>query len=86
MKISVLGLCGKILGGWGRCYRGGFCEKLPEASPMSDRASATNSKMDSLLAEAKLISDSDSASVMITYLRGVKILCRNTARERSENL
>ena len=34
-----MGLPGKVLlvGG----YRGGFCEKLLEASPMSDRASAS---------------------------------------------
>ena len=35
----VLGLCGKVLVVGG--YRGGFCEKLPEASPMSDGANTS---------------------------------------------
>jgi len=34
-----MGLCGKALVAGG--YRGGFCEKLREASPMSDKASAS---------------------------------------------
>ena len=33
---TVLGLCGKVFVAGG--HRGGFCEKLLEASPMSDRA------------------------------------------------
>jgi len=39
-KDSVVGLCGKVLvaGGY---KRGGFCEKLQEASPMSNRANAS---------------------------------------------
>ena len=37
---SVLGLRGKLLVVGGG-YRGGFCEKLPEASPMSHKASAS---------------------------------------------
>ena len=35
-KGIVLGLCGS-----GGGYRGGFCEKLLEASPMSDRANTS---------------------------------------------
>ena len=35
----MLGLCGKILVAGG--YMGGFCEKLLEASPVSDRANAS---------------------------------------------
>ena len=36
---SVMGWCGKISLAGG--YRGDFCEKLREASPMSDKASAS---------------------------------------------
>ena len=36
---AALGLRGKVLVVGG--YRGGFCEKPVEASPMSDRASAS---------------------------------------------
>jgi len=35
--LVVFGLCDKVLVAGGG-YTGGFCEKLPEASPMSDRA------------------------------------------------
>jgi len=35
-------LCGKDLVAGG--YRGGFCEKLSEASPLSDKASASSLK------------------------------------------
>jgi len=38
-STAVSGFCGKVLVVGG--YRGGFCEKLREASPMSDRASAS---------------------------------------------
>jgi len=34
-----MGLSGKVLVAWG--YRGGFCENLQEASPISDKASAS---------------------------------------------
>ena len=37
-----MGLLGKVL--VARGYRGGFCEKLWEASPMSDKASASRLK------------------------------------------
>ncbi|GAB0180530.1 mitochondrial enolase superfamily member 1 [Grus japonensis] len=37
----VLGLCGKVLVVGGGGYRGGFCEKLLEVPPVSDRASAS---------------------------------------------
>ena len=36
----VLGLCGKVLVAGGG-YRGGCCEKLLEASPMSDKVNAS---------------------------------------------
>jgi len=39
-KGSVVGLCGKVFV-VGRGYRVGFCEKLLEASPVSDRANAS---------------------------------------------
>jgi len=39
MRTSVLGFHGKVL--LAGAYRGGFCENLLEASPMSDRASAS---------------------------------------------
>ena len=38
--VGVLGLHGKVLLA-GAGYRGGFCEKLLEASPVSDRANAS---------------------------------------------
>jgi len=38
--ISVVGLCGKVLV-TGGLQGGGFCEKLLEASSLSDRASAS---------------------------------------------
>jgi len=37
--MTVLGLHGKVLAVGG--YRGGFCEKLPEASPSFDRDNAS---------------------------------------------
>ncbi|XP_069628480.1 uncharacterized protein [Haliaeetus albicilla] len=42
--VDVLALCGKVLvggGGGGTGYRGGFCEKLLEASPVSNRANTS---------------------------------------------
>jgi len=36
--MDVLGLCGKVLVA-GSC-RGGFCQKMPEAAPISDRANS----------------------------------------------
>ena len=50
----------RFAGGGG--YRGGFCEKLLEASPMSDKVNASGSKTDPPLAKAKPISDGGSAS------------------------
>jgi len=38
-KTIIMGLCGKVLVAGG--YRDGFCEKLREASPMSDKTSAS---------------------------------------------
>ena len=55
-KSRDSGLHGKVLL-WMGGYRDGFCEKLLEASPMSNRISATGSKMDILLAKAEPISD-----------------------------
>jgi len=40
LHLVVVGLRGKVLV-VGEIYRGGFCEKLQEASPMFDRASAS---------------------------------------------
>ena len=71
---------GFVSGGQGG-YRGGFCDKLLEAFPMSDRA---RSKMDPPLAKANPISDGVSASV-VTYLRrGKKNWGKWQSRERSE--
>ena len=72
----------------GRGYRGGFCEKLLEASPMSDiEPMPAGSKTDPLLAKAKPISSSGSASG-ITYLRWGKKSCAAAiaAGERSEKM
>jgi len=55
-------------------YRVGFCEKLLEASTMPNRANATGSKTDQLLAKAKPLSNVGSPSVM-TYLRRGKSCC-----------
>lgn len=55
----MLGLCGQVVIE-GEGYRGGFCDKLPEASPTCDGANAS-SKMDPPLAKAVLISDGGNA-------------------------
>jgi len=67
--------------GGGLSYRGGFCKKLPEASPLLDPMS-DGSKTDLLLAEAEPISDGGSTSG-ITDLRREKNCCR-TADRREE--
>jgi len=73
-----VGLRGKVFGSQGG-YRGGFCEKLPEASPMSNRANA--SRLQDRPAKAERISDSGSTSGITYSRRGEK----NTAiRVRSE--
>jgi len=64
----ALALRGKVLVAGG--CRGDFCEKLLDASPMSDRASATGSKTDPLLAKAKLISHGGCASEITCLNRG----------------
>ena len=58
--ITVLGLHGKVLVVGG--YRGGFCKKLLEASPVSDRANTSRLQTDPLLAKAEPTSNSGSAS------------------------
>jgi len=58
-----MGLRGKVLVAGG--YRAVFCEKLP---PCLIKPVPPDSKMDSLLANAKPVGDGGSTSV-ITYLR-----------------
>jgi len=77
-----MGLCGKVLVAGG--YRGGFCEKPREASPMPDKASASGSKTDTPLARAKPISDSGSASVITDLRRGRRTVVKQQCRERSK--
>lgn len=70
-------------GGW---YRAGFYEKMLEASLMSSRASATNSRMD-LLATSEPISDTGGASGIADWKRWAKNLQNTTAaKEESENM
>ena len=64
--MPVVGLHGNVLAA---CYRGGFCEEMPETSPMSNGAH-TSFKTDLLLAKAKLISSSGSPSVIAHLRRG----------------
>ncbi|RMC00441.1 hypothetical protein DUI87_23050 [Hirundo rustica rustica] len=64
--------------GSGGGYKGGFCETLTEASPKSNGANASGSKMDTPLAKAEPISDSGSAS-RIPQLRDEKKI---TAQEQ----
>jgi len=80
----VVGLRGKVLVVGG--YRGGFCEKLLEASPMPDKASASSSKTDSPLARAKPISDGGSASVITDLRRGRRNCGETAVGVRSEML
>lgn len=54
-----------------------FCEKMLEAFPVSDRASAICTKMDPPLAKAGVISNGGSSSVR-TYLRKWKNFCQQT--------
>ncbi|RMC10379.1 hypothetical protein DUI87_13182 [Hirundo rustica rustica] len=74
----------------GEGYRTGFFEKPPEASPMFNRANASSSKRNPLLAKAKPISDGGSTSG-ITYLRRKpqKSYCTEVIvvrEEQSENI
>jgi len=59
------------------------CEKFP-LCPMESMPAG--SKTGPLLAKAKPISDSGSASVIIWLKRGKKACCENSSRERSENM
>jgi len=77
----VLGLPGKVLAVGG--YRGGFCEKLPEASSMSDRIIAS-SKIDTPLAKVESISHGSSTSVLTYLRRGKKKPDAPTAAKRKE--
>ena len=54
LSLSVLGLRRKAL--VARGLPGGFCEQMPEASPMSDRAGAAGSKTNSPLAKPEPVS------------------------------
>jgi len=54
-------------------YRGGFCQKLREASPRLTKPVPAGSKTDPPLAKAKPISDGGGTSV-VTYLRRGKNL------------
>jgi len=78
-----MGLRGEVLVAGG--YRGGFCEKLQEASTMSDKS---GSMTDPLLAKVEPISDGGSASVITELRRGRrKILGSETAvRERNKTM
>ncbi|KAK4817094.1 hypothetical protein QYF61_027925 [Mycteria americana] len=58
-----------------------WTKKMLEASPMSDRANASQLQMDPLLAKAEPISDGGSTSVM-AYLRRGKKLLRNSIWKR----
>ena len=60
--------------------RGSFCERTPEAAPMSGRAS---SKTNPLLVKVEPISDTGSTSV-ITYLRKGKKHCTTAAARREQ--
>jgi len=80
--VVVLGLHGKVLVAQG--YRGGFCEKMPEASPVSIEPMPASSRMDPPLAKAKPTSDSGSASGITQLRRGSKTCATAAAvRERS---
>jgi len=68
------------VGGGG--YRGGFCEKLREASPVSDKPVSAGSKTDLPVAKAKPISEGGSTSV-ITYLRRGRKNCGKMAVKRA---
>ena len=70
-----------------KTYRGGFCEKLLEASPMSDRANASRLQVRPA-AGPEPISGGGSVSG-ITDLRKGKKLLRNSncsQREQSEKM
>ena len=83
-KWDVMGLHGKVLVAGGG-YRGGFCQKLLAAFPMSDNPEPAGSKTDPLLAKAKQISNGDSASVIAYLRRGrKKTVVRWQWREKSE--
>lgn len=76
--MSVFGLLGQILEAEGR-YRGGFYEKLPEASRMSHRAITL------LLAKAKSLRHSGNASGII-HSRSGKAVRKQLQPEESENV
>jgi len=59
-RFGVLALHVEVLVAGG--YRGGFCEKLPETSPMTDRANASQLQEGPLLAKAEPISDGGGSS------------------------
>jgi len=63
-------LHGKVWQRWG--YRGGFCEKLLEASPCPTEAMPAGSKTDPALAKTKPVSDGGSVSGITHLRRGKK--------------
>ncbi|KAK4811167.1 hypothetical protein QYF61_019798 [Mycteria americana] len=77
---GVLGLCHQVLvAGGGGGYRGAFCETLLEASPMSERANA--SQTDPLQAKDEPVSDGGSTSV-ITFKKGKKLLRNSNCSQK----
>ena len=64
-----MGLRGKVLVAGG--YRDGFCEKLLEASPKSDKANDSRLQDGRAAGQGQAMSDGGSTSV-ITYLRRKK--------------
>ena len=79
-NTGVLGLLGKVLVVGG--YRGGLCEKLPEASLCPTEPMPADSKMDPPLAKAEPISDGGSNSGITDLRRGEN--CWATAAGREE--
>ena len=70
-------MCGKVL--IAGVYRGGFCEKLQEASPYLIKPVPASSKTDLPLAKAKPMSNGGSTSVIAYVRRGRKKNCREMA-------
>lgn len=70
-----------------RDSRMAFCEKLAEASPVSDRA---NASLDTLLVIAEPIRDGGRASGMTDWKRvgrgGGRTAVETAAKEKSENM
>lgn len=84
--------CGCMDFAWpdfGGGYRVGFSEKTLEASPTSNRANASGSRLDPLLAKAEPISDSGSTSGATYKKNTQKSYCTEliaAREEQSENI